>query len=513
MTSGTRTRWAVYTSFVALAIAVLFDVAYTGVGSRPGASRDVLLIVVVALLLAFIVGFVAYSKLYKQHLSAAEQRERDAERTAEELSTLLEELRDGVIRTDSRGYIRSANSVARHLIGVVGEIEGLSLTSVLEPLELDSETLHRLASGTPDHTPQEIKTKTQAGVELNLALSVHRIRVEVDQPDERVVVMRDISAHKTTQSKLRDALDFQQSVIDAIDDPLMVIGVDHEVLMLNDRAKRDSNWEERRPKHCYEVFHNNSRACYGELHPCPLENVVRTGTPMRVIHEHLSAEGSSYVQIIGSPLFADGGRLVGMVEVTHDVTSHIATERDLRAKARLHRYQATHDSLTRIPNRWLLESHLSTLIERHSPDTVAAILFIDLDDFKSVNDQYGHCVGDDVLMKVAERLTNCLRRTDVVGRIGGDEFVFVLSGIQDPEESQVVARKILRAISEPICVGAMRITLSASIGIATTENDTKDSAILLRRADLAMYRAKEKGKNQFFVYAKNVETMPDRIKH
>jgi len=464
-------------------------------------TRDVLLVIVLTLLVGSVVGFIAHTRLQRQRLSAAELRKADAEKTARHLSALLEELHDGVIQTDHEGRVRHANSIARRLVHAAEGIEGRALGTVLKSLELDDETLQVLSE--PSHqtsTPREVRVSTSDGRHTDLLVSTHTIGEPGKSGTEHMVVMRDISEHKTTQAKLRDALDFQQSVIDSIDDPLMVIGLNHEVLMVNERAKLDSNWSERRPSHCYEVFHDNAKPCCGELHPCPLENVVRTGTPMRVVHEHISTGGSSFVQIIGSPLFADAGRLVGMVEFSHDVTSHIATERDLRAKARLHRYQATHDSLTRIPNRWLLESHLSTVIERNPHDEITAILFIDLDDFKSVNDQYGHCVGDDVLMKVAERLTSCLRRTDVVGRIGGDEFVFVLSGIQDPEESQVVARKILRAISEPICVGAKRITLSASIGIATTEDDPRESTILLRRADVAMYKAKEKGKNQFFVY-------------
>ena len=175
------------------------------------------------------------------------------------------------------------------------------------------------------------------------------------------------------------------------------------------------------------------------------------------------------------------------------------------------RHQALHDPLTGLPNRVLFADRLShALVRRGNPGVGLAVLFLDLDDFKNVNDTLGHGVGDDLLRLVGTRLTSVIRAEDTVGRLGGDEFAFLLEEA-NPEEAMATAGRILRALSQPFELGASTATLTASIGIATRERlahdgDPTDSAEdLLRDADTAMYAAKAIGHGRVKVFDRRME--------
>jgi len=156
-------------------------------------------------------------------------------------------------------------------------------------------------------------------------------------------------------------------------------------------------------------------------------------------------------------------------------------------------YLATHDYLTNLPNRWLFGNRLQRGIKRFYRKTDGlslAILFVDLDQFKSVNDTYGHHAGDQVLSLLAERLKMRLRENDTVARLGGDEFSIILEGITDEDIGIKVAQDILNLIREPFQIEDQSITVSASIGISFYPQHGQDVTLLLDRADQAMYRAK-----------------------
>jgi diguanylate cyclase (GGDEF) domain len=159
---------------------------------------------------------------------------------------------------------------------------------------------------------------------------------------------------------------------------------------------------------------------------------------------------------------------------------------------------AKHDPLTRLLNlRGTSEQLANTIAIARRGGFYAAVMFLDLDGFKSVNDTYGHAAGDYVLQTVAERLGTCVRESDFVGRIGGDEFLVVLSHVRLPKDARVVARKIIAKINEPIRCGVSEYHVGASVGIAIYPDNGSDGSALIRSADEAMYMVKSKGKNNF----------------
>jgi diguanylate cyclase (GGDEF)-like protein/PAS domain S-box-containing protein len=162
---------------------------------------------------------------------------------------------------------------------------------------------------------------------------------------------------------------------------------------------------------------------------------------------------------------------------------------------------AQFDTLTGLPNRDLFRDRLGqslTLARRN--DWLSGVMFIDLDRFKAVNDTYGHAIGDKLLQKVALRLKECVRAGDTVGRLGGDEFAIVLSKLVKDDDAALVAKKVIAALVRPFILEGNETYMSASLGIALYPGDGKDSDILLKNADTAMYRAKEQGRNTYRFY-------------
>ena len=195
------------------------------------------------------------------------------------------------------------------------------------------------------------------------------------------------------------------------------------------------------------------------------------------------------------PLFDDHGKVIGTFGVSRDITEIRQADEKLK-------FMATHDPLTNLPNRFLLNDRLRMSIGLSQRNQMPlAVMLIDLDNFKTVNDTLGHDVGDGLLCSFAERIQKCLRVTDTLARMGGDEFVAILSEIKSPDDPTIVATRILSALEEPHHVGAHDLFVSSSIGISVYPDDCDDAETLLRNADIAMYTIKSTSKNGFRYYS------------
>ena len=229
-----------------------------------------------------------------------------------------------------------------------------------------------------------------------------------------------------------------------------------------------------------------------------------------------------YVHSIGQrsmatlPLLAKG-RALGAIEVTSRrpgffddrrvrLGQTLAAEAGMALEnARLYeelRHQAFHDSLTGLANRALFQDRVAhAVVRRPGPETgLIAVLFLDLDDFKTINESLGHAGGDQLLTAVAERLKACLRASDTAARIGGDEFAILLEDLRDESEATHVAQRVIDALRPPIRIGGTAAVIATSIGIAVTAPGEDGSTELLRNADFAMYQAKHRGKGRYEVF-------------
>lgn len=165
------------------------------------------------------------------------------------------------------------------------------------------------------------------------------------------------------------------------------------------------------------------------------------------------------------------------------------------------RHQASHDRLTKLPNRSLFDERLALELEQviHS-GTMLAVMFLDLDRFKSINDTLGHAIGDQLLQQVAQRIAGCLKQSDTIARWGGDEFTLLLPALHSAEDITKIAQRILHVLQAPFNFSQQELHITASIGIALAPYDGQDAETLLKHADIAMYRAKQQGKNNFQLY-------------
>ena len=186
------------------------------------------------------------------------------------------------------------------------------------------------------------------------------------------------------------------------------------------------------------------------------------------------------------------------VAMFSDITENMANEVHIQ-------HMAHHDFLTGLPNRFLLNDRLEQLLAATRRNQARfAVLFVDLDRFKNVNDTLGHNIGDRLLCVVAERLSGLLRRSDTISRQGGDEFIVLLSEIDGPSDTAHVAHKIIKALSEPCRFDGQELTVTPSVGIAIAPDDGDDSDTLLKHADLAMYEVKRRGRNNFQFFRHNM---------
>jgi diguanylate cyclase (GGDEF)-like protein/PAS domain S-box-containing protein len=201
-----------------------------------------------------------------------------------------------------------------------------------------------------------------------------------------------------------------------------------------------------------------------------------------------------YAAITGEPMFEASGDFKGYRGIGRDVTTEKIAEQRIQ-------YLATHDGLTNLPNRVMFNELLGIAVQTAQRRASGlAVLFIDLDGFKVVNDSLGHEAGDRLLCETGNRLKQVLRGSDVVARFGGDEFVVLLQEISDVDPVATVARKILAAITQPVDLMGRLHRVTASVGISLYPSDAEEASTLLKHADAAMYVVKERGKNDFRFY-------------
>jgi diguanylate cyclase (GGDEF)-like protein/PAS domain S-box-containing protein len=283
--------------------------------------------------------------------------------------------------------------------------------------------------------------------------------------------------------------------LDSIGEAVLRTDIHDRVIYLNRIAETMTGWGrevalDRPVAEVLRVIDGTSRTV--------LRNTVEIGT-----EEHrtcmncilIRQDGFEFgIELVVKHTHDHNGGITGFVFAFHDVSA-------ARAKSVEMSRLAHHDSLTDLPNRTLFIDRLTQAISLAvRQGKQVAVMFVDLDHFKNINDSLGHAVGDKLLQSVAKRLVTCVRRTDTVSRLGGDEFVVLLSQVEHGEDAAVSARKILRVLALPHIIDNKSLDINVSIGVSTCPSDGLDVSSLMDNADTAMYEAKEHGRNnyQFF---------------
>jgi diguanylate cyclase (GGDEF)-like protein/PAS domain S-box-containing protein len=309
--------------------------------------------------------------------------------------------------------------------------------------------------------------------------------------------------HSAIARKSREGILFcdkerAQVTLNSIGDAVLSTDANWHITFLNPVAEKLTGWTfaEAAGHRLTEVFQVNDATTRERIVPC-LEFEVGKGRTVILPSNCVLVRRDGHelpVEDSAAPIHDRSGRVAGLVVVFHDVSA-------AQAMAKRMAHLAEHDILTSLPNRGLLDDRLEqgiALAQRYGRKL--AVLFIDLDHFKHINDSLGHLIGDQLLRAVALRVTPCVRSSDTVSRQGGDEFIVLLSEISHAEDAALIADKIRLAVLEPYTIASHLLHLTASIGVSVYPEDGTDPESLIQCADTAMYHAKENGRNrsQFF---------------
>ena len=319
--------------------------------------------------------------------------------------------------------------------------------------------------------------------------------------DRIVIITRDISEQKRSVTNLWKSTEFLYNIINSLDDPVYVKDRDFRYVIVNSKlctalGKRS---EDLAGKTDFDLYPEEEAGLFRKTD----EFVLRTGQS-NINEEEITWQGSIRFVSTKRSLFtkAKTGKKY-IVGTMRDITDHKLAEERLA-------YLATHDALTGLPNRSLFNELLrNALLFAGRNKHQLAVMLLDLDKFKEVNDLLGHRIGDILLREVSTRLQRLLRKSDTVSRMGGDEFLLLMPEIHQASEADGIAGKIIDAMDEPFFLEKNDIAISFSIGIAVFPDDGSDNETLIRRADMAMYAAKRASRNAFRRFSPEMDA--DRV--
>jgi len=314
--------------------------------------------------------------------------------------------------------------------------------------------------------------------------------------------LRNMIDRKTAEDTLFNEKERAQVTLNSIGDAVLSTDILGHVTYLNIVAEVMTGWscKEALGKPLGEVFQiidGNTR----EPSPNPMELAVQGNKTVGLSANCILIQRDGKecaIEDSAAPIHDRSGMVAGAVIVFHDVSVSRAMSIEMS-------HLAHHDPLTNLPNRLLLKDRLSQAIATaRRNDTRVAVMFLDLDGFKHINDSLGHAVGDKLLRSVAKRLVSSVRSSDTVGRQGGDEFVVLLAEIRDAADAGISAKKLLTATATSYTIDPHDLRVTASIGVSTYPEDGEDAETLMKNADTAMYQAKGNGPNSYQFYNKQM---------
>jgi len=299
--------------------------------------------------------------------------------------------------------------------------------------------------------------------------------------------------------------------LNSIGDAVISADMCGRVDYLNVAAERITGWaREQAAGHPIGDILNIVDSATGHPITNPVEYVLDSDRPLDLTGDAVLVDRDGRripIEDSAAPIHDWDGRLVGAVLVFRDISNSVALASEMR-------HRAQHDFLTGLPNRMLLNDRITQAIAlARRSKCCPALLFLDLDKFKHINDSLGHAVGDLLLQAVSKRLVDCVRASDTVSRHGGDEFVILLADEHQPQHAALTAEKILLALSVPFSIDAHELHSSTSIGISVYPDDGAEPGTLIKNADTAMYHAKERGRAnyQFFRHDMNTRAVERQL--
>ncbi len=456
-----------------------FEAAFTETLSEAARWVTRLLFFVTAAIVAVLLALGAYvSWRIVKSVRQSEQQYR----------VLLNTANDALFVVDrARGVILETNNMAERITGKsAAALIGSNYAALFQDAAERPGALFGPSAQTPNVTRHRILREAGAHVPVEVSYSVTKWE---DRP-AHLAIVRDISGQVQAEGALRVAANAMENMAEGV--------------VISDAARKVVS-----VNHAYTAITGYSEAeVIGQMPLYPLARLSDTAlheSIWQAVADHGKWQGEFWKRRKNGELYPvwlsisavrdEDGAIGHYIGVFNDISSYKEYEKRLT-------HLAHFDSLTRLLNRVAFEQHCHAALERAGQQqTMGALLFIDLDGFKAVNDSYGHATGDELLRTVAKRIRSCVRDHDVVGRMGGDEFTVFLEDLATPNDATAVARKLLPALAERMLCNGYETSVSGSIGISFFPRDASDVQSLLTHADTAMYKAKQNGRNNYHIFS------------
>ncbi len=372
---------------------------------------------------------------------------------------------------------------------VLGIIVAVSLArSITRPVNQLVTATREISSG-KFGTMISCRDKTEFG-----ELAAHFNAMSIAVRDGYAKLRQEIAERRQAEESLAESGRFMNTILDSIMDPLCIFDSEYRIVWANKAYAEIKNRkpDELKGRHCYRALHGRDSICddcivaktFLSSDPCAKDNFITYRSGSKV-----------WLEIYTYPIFNEQGAVSHVIEYTRDISERKQIEEQLH-------HDAFHDSLTGLPNRALFMDRLEHAVDREKRNSeyLFAVLFIDMDRFKVLNDSLGHTAGDKLLVAVSRRLAESLRPGDTVARFGGDEFAVLLEDLKDREEALVIADRIQEKLSQPFDLDGQEVFSSASIGVTFNATGYDNLENILRDADIAMYHAKANGSARYEIF-------------
>jgi diguanylate cyclase (GGDEF)-like protein/PAS domain S-box-containing protein len=432
------------------------------------------------------------NEAYRQR---AEQALRDSERRYRQV---VEAQTDFILRSRPDTTITFANDALCQTLGMSpAEVVGKRWQDLADPDDLEADAFKGLAQLTPNK-PRFFAENRDRRADGQTGWTQWLNQGIFDNQGQLIEIQsvgRDITALKQAEQAARESENRYRLVAENISDLVCLNDVEGRYLYVSPSVKSQLGYDPEAliGQTFYQLIHpDEQERLRQEVHQPTINGAVIPPFTHRV---RTQAGDYLWVETLINPIFDETGTVTQFQTTSRDVTDRVRVEQQLR-------HAALHDSLTGLPNRTVLMERLESVIEQHQGDSSqqSALLFLDLDQFKVINDSLGHLTGDKLLIWVADKLNQVVRATDIVARISGDEFVILLENLDHENHALHIAERVLEELKAPFVIDEREIFITSSIGIVLNFGPYITAEDLVRDADIAMYQAKASGRANYAVF-------------
>lgn len=464
------------------------------------------------LVIFLLINFIVFSMLIISR-RRQQQYQRSLYEEKERAIVTLRSIGDAVITTDIDGNITFFNDIAEILTEYTNEeVQGLSSDAVLDLYNINTgkkviipitDVIHK---GITKLISSDIKLVSKTGKEYILRDSAAAVKSEEGKILGTVLVFQNNTERHEMEEVLKKSESKYRNLVENVKNHYFFYVHDMDgIFTYVSNSIIDILGYTKKEFETYYLEYLTDDPMNDKVEDLTQKCMQGEQQKPYIISTYHSNGSVCYLELLESPVYNSEGEVIAVEGVARNITENYLAQQNIQEQKELLNYRAHHDTLTNLPNRQLLLDRLSQSIKYAQRfENKIAVLFIDLDHFKEINDSLGHHIGDEVLKNVSMRLNEQIRETDTLARLGGDEFILMLDTLHDNHFIIDMVQNLMDTMKEPILAGKHQVYLTLSIGVSLYPDDAILSEDLLRNADAAMYKAKDNGRNTYCFYTEEM---------